>query len=136
VDARWAIGQANARLERKLPICLVGHSLGGRAALLAAGEPQVLSAVALAPWVLSSDQARGVDGKRILVVHGSLDRIASPARSRALAEGISGRADVTYVVVDGARHAMLRHHRRFSRLTSDFANESLLEARDLQRVAG
>src|SRR5689334_24858422 len=36
-DARWALEQVRDRLG-DLPVGLVGHSLGGRAALLAAGE--------------------------------------------------------------------------------------------------
>src|SRR5436309_15692469 len=35
-DAGWALDQARERLGGALPACLVGHSLGGRAALLAA----------------------------------------------------------------------------------------------------
>ena len=48
-DVRWALEQTPEILRRRLPVCLVGHSLGGRAALLAAGEPPVAGAVALAP---------------------------------------------------------------------------------------
>ncbi len=50
-DVDWALGQAAERFGADVPVCLVGHSLGGRAALLAANRPQVRSAVALAPWV-------------------------------------------------------------------------------------
>ena len=81
-DTRWAIAQVRDRVGGAVPICLVGHSLGGRAALLAAGEPEVAGAVALAPWVLPSDTPRGVDGKPILIVHGSRDRVADPAGRR------------------------------------------------------
>src|ERR1700754_2731116 len=33
-DARWALEQISERFEERPPVCLVGHSLGGRAALL------------------------------------------------------------------------------------------------------
>jgi pimeloyl-ACP methyl ester carboxylesterase len=82
-DARWALGEIAGRLG-DVPVCVVGHSLGGRAALLVAGEPHVRGVVALAPWVYPSDVARDVGGRRILIVHGTEDRIASPARSAAL----------------------------------------------------
>jgi pimeloyl-ACP methyl ester carboxylesterase len=36
-DARWALDQITERLSAR-PTCLVGHSLGGRAALLTAGR--------------------------------------------------------------------------------------------------
>jgi hypothetical protein len=38
-DVRWAIGQVQGRFGAELPIGLFGHSLDGRAALLAAGTP-------------------------------------------------------------------------------------------------
>ncbi len=133
-DARWAIAQVRDRLGGGVPICLVGHSLGGRAALLAAGEADVVSAVALAPWVLDSDVPRGVKGKPILIVHGSQDRIASPARSAALARRMRS-ARVSYVVVDAAKHAMLRHHEEFSRRAAEFAVDTLLDRAPLAAAA-
>jgi alpha-beta hydrolase superfamily lysophospholipase len=54
-DASWALDEIAQRLGRRLPTCLIGHSLGGRAALLSVGAPRVRSAVALAPWVLPTD---------------------------------------------------------------------------------
>ena len=45
-DVRWALGEVADRLGSELPTGLVGHSLGGRAALLAGGEPPVRSVVA------------------------------------------------------------------------------------------
>jgi predicted esterase len=80
-DAAWALDEIAERLGRRLPTCLIGHSLGGRAALLAAGAPEVRSAVALAPWVLPSDRPADLEGRRILIVHGARDRVASPRRS-------------------------------------------------------
>jgi dienelactone hydrolase len=128
-DVRWALGQLAERVGDELPVCLVGHSLGGRAALLAAGERQVRRAVALAPWVHPSDVAPGLAGRELLLVHGSRDRIASPQRSAALARNLARSARVGYVTVDGGRHAMLRHHGVFDRLAADFATATLLGAR-------
>jgi len=128
-DAGWALAQLRQRLGAGVPTCLVGHSLGGRAALLAAGAPEVLSAVALAPWVVDSDTPAGIEGKRFLIVHGSRDRIASPARAARLARRMEGEADVRFVVVDGAQHAMLRHHSTFSGLAAQFVVETLLSGR-------
>ncbi len=87
-DAKWALGEIARRLGGRPPACLVGHSLGGRGALLAATQPEVVSVVALAPWVYPDDVPDGLDGQRILFVHGSRDRIASPARSAALARNL------------------------------------------------
>ncbi len=126
-DAGWALDEIAERLGRRLPTCLIGHSLGGRAALLAAGAPEVRSAVALAPWVLPSDRPADLAGRRILIVHGARDRVASPRRSGALAEAIGGEADVNYVCVDDGSHAMLRRHALFDGLAADFAAVTLLD---------
>lgn len=127
-DTAWALDRIAERLGRRPATCLVGHSLGGRAALLSLGRPEVRSAVALAPWVLPSDVPTGFDGKRILVVHGTRDRIASPERAAALAAVLSTRADVGYVSVEGGKHAMLRRHALFDGLAAQFAVTTLLGA--------
>jgi dienelactone hydrolase len=118
-DARWALAQLRERLGA-LPTCLVGHSLGGRAALLAAGDAH--SVVALAPWVYPTDVPRGLDGQEILIVHGARDRIASPQRSAALARTLGAG----YVCVRDGTHAMLRRRRLFDGLAASFAAATLL----------
>jgi dienelactone hydrolase len=129
-DAQWALAQIAERLSGRLPVCLVGHSLGGRAALLTAGHPAVQSAVALAPWVYPTDVPAGLDGRRLLIVHGTQDRIASPGRSAALARALSAHARTAYISVTGGRHAMLRHHSLFDGLAADFARSTLVESLD------
>jgi pimeloyl-ACP methyl ester carboxylesterase len=124
-DAEWALDRAGERVE-PLPACLVGHSLGGRAALLAAGRHEVQSVVALAPGVYPTDVAQGITGKRILFVHGSADRIASPARSVALADALSHQADVAYITINGGKHAMLGRHALFDQLAAQFVVWTLL----------
>jgi alpha-beta hydrolase superfamily lysophospholipase len=132
-DARWALAQIVERFGRQLPTCLVGHSLGGRAAILAAPSPGVVSVAALAPWVYANDVPRGLDGQRILIVHGSEDRVASPERAAALARRLMERTEVTYVTVEGGRHAMLGRHESFDGLAAEFAAESLLGAGSVRR---
>jgi pimeloyl-ACP methyl ester carboxylesterase len=125
-DVHWALDELSRRAGGPRPVCLVGHSLGGRAALLAGGLPAVRGVVALAPWVTASDSPAGLAGRRVLIVHGTRDRVASPERSAALARRIEGSADVEYVAVEGGRHAMLRHHGQFTRRAASFAAETLL----------
>jgi dienelactone hydrolase len=125
-DVRWALERLAQRYDERLPTCLVGHSLGGRAALLMAGRPQVRSAVALAPWVYETDVPEGLAGQRILIVHGSEDRIASPDRSAALARRLGRRALVGYISIQGGKHAMLRRHGLFAGLAAEFASATLL----------
>lgn len=124
-DARWALDRLAAQLGHGLPVGLVGHSLGGRAALLSADQPGVVSVVALAPWVYADDDVDAT-GRQILIVHGTDDRIAAPQKSAEVARRLERTADVGYVLVRGGKHAMLRHHRRFTGLAADFAVATLL----------
>ncbi|MCW2813921.1 MAG: Alpha/beta hydrolase family protein [Nocardioides sp.] len=117
-DVAWAIGQVQERWP-SVPVTLVGHSLGGRAALLAATHDAVRTVVALNPWVYPDDGVP-LPGRAVLVVHGDQDRIASPVRSRAVADRLSRSADVEFRVVPGGKHAMLRHGRVFEQAATDF----------------
>ncbi len=122
-DAHWALDTLEGELGG-LPVGLVGHSLGGRAALLAGAHPRVRAVVGLNPWVYPNDDA-DLSGRQVLVVHGTDDRIASPARARAVTERLGRRGEARFVEVEGGRHAMLRHGRTFERLASGFVVEAL-----------
>ncbi|WP_292671913.1 alpha/beta hydrolase [Nocardioides sp.] len=123
-DARWAMAQVRGELG-DLPLGLIGHSLGGRAALLAGAEPDVVSVVALNPWVYPTDDA-DLTGRRVLVLHGTQDRVASMARARTVAANLARTADVEFVEIEGGKHAMLRHGREFDRRAADFTAQTLL----------
>ena len=123
-DVAWALGQVRERFGH-LPACLVGHSLGGRAALLAGGAEDVRSVVALNPWVYPTDAA-DLSGRRVLFVHGTDDRIADPGRAEAVARRIGRTADVEFVAVPDGRHAMLRHGSAFEGAAANFAATTLL----------
>ena len=125
-DVAWALGQLRDRFGPDLPTCLVGHSLGGRAAILAGDQPEVRSIVALAPWVYPTEGRRDLSGRQVLIVHGNEDRVASPARAVAVAKDLARTARVGYINVDGGRHSMLRHHRQFDGYAADFARATLL----------
>ena len=60
-------------------------------------------------------------GKRILIVHGSADRIASPQRSAGLARALSRQTEVAYITISGGKHAMLGRHASFDGLAAEFA---------------
>jgi alpha-beta hydrolase superfamily lysophospholipase len=124
-DVRWALSQVYSD-HGEVPVALVGHSIGGRAALLGAAEPGVVSAVALAPWVYPSDDAQ-LPGRRILIVHGSRDRIADPDRSAAVARNLASTAEsLSYVRVRDGRHALLRQSRLVTGLAAGFVATTLL----------
>jgi alpha-beta hydrolase superfamily lysophospholipase len=134
-DARWALDQVAERYAG-LPTALVGHSLGGRAALLAGDAEGVHSVVALNPWVRPEDRA-DLAGRQVLVVHGTDDRVAVPARSAQLAQRLARTArSLGYLHVEGAKHAMLRRGRVFETAAADFVTATLLGRHVGEPVAG
>src|SRR5580693_10041846 len=68
-----------ARYRNTVPVTLVGHSMGARAALRAAGHPSVRAVAALAPWLPPGEPVDQLAGRRILLAHGSADAVTSPA---------------------------------------------------------
>ncbi|WP_036565440.1 alpha/beta hydrolase [Nocardioides halotolerans] len=123
-DADWAMGLLRERFPGA-PIGLIGHSLGGRAALLAGDGPDVRSVVALNPWVYPTDSA-DLGGRRVLIVHGDQDRVASIAKARAVARTLARRTTVEFETVRDGKHAMLRHGRDFDGRAAAFTAEVLL----------
>lgn len=122
-DVDWALDQLRERLG-PLPTCLVGHSLGGRAAILAGDADGVRGVVALNPWVYPHDDA-DLSGRRVLVLHGTEDRVAPIERARAVARNLSRRTDVELVEIPGGKHAMLRHGREFEQAAARFVTDVL-----------
>ena len=107
-DARAAIQEIGPAR-----VALIGFSMGGAVAVAVAREPQVEEVIGLAPWIPDQLDVSTLRGKRLTVVHGSLDRWfpgipGVPATSsrkgfdRARERGASGR----YVLVPGAVHGM------------------------------
>lgn len=132
MDLTWALDRV-VEQHGDVPVALVGHSLGGRAALLGGDAAQVRSVVALNPWVLPSDRV-DLAGRQVLVVHGTDDRIALPSRSAELARRLGRDATVGHVTVPGGRHAMLRHGRTFETYAADFVTATLLGAEPRTRA--
>lgn len=95
-----------------LPVVLIGHSMGGRAALRACAHPAVLGAVALAPWTPEGEPAEQLDGRSLVIVHGERDRTTTPALSLAFARRArESGARCARLVVAGGDHAMLARAR-------------------------
>ena len=127
-DVRWALGPVRARYGAR-PVGLVGHSLGGRAALLAGALDPVRSVVALNPWVYPDDGVP-LPGRKVLVVHGTADRIARMDRAQRVVERLRrGGTDIELVAVEGGKHAMLKHGRDFDGRAARFTAEVLLGPR-------
>lgn len=119
-DLEWALRQLRLRHGRA-PIVIVGHSMGGRAALRGAGADGVAGVIGLAPWVPEGEPAEQLTGRRVLVVHGVRDRITSAERSREFVARIRPIAEeAIYVGMRNCGHAMLQRTQVWNRLTSDF----------------
>jgi pimeloyl-ACP methyl ester carboxylesterase len=119
-DIGWALDRVREQ-HGEVPVVLLGHSMGGRAALRMAGDPSVRAVVAFAPWLPDGEPSGQLAGRRLLIAHGSLDRVTSPRASRRY--GDRARAvtdDVTYRLVRGDTHAMLIRFRTWQRLAVEF----------------
>ncbi|MGI9092923.1 MAG: alpha/beta hydrolase [Mycobacteriales bacterium] len=105
-DVTWALRHLDGG-HPGLPAALVGHSMGGRAALGAAGQPRVQSIAALAPWITETETVEQLRGRRLLIAHGDRDRTTDPRLSRKYAERARAVTDVCRFEVHGDGHAML-----------------------------
>lgn len=126
-DIEWALGEVGARYGAGTPVALVGHSLGGRAAILAASQPSVRSVVALSAFVYPADADRvKLHNRQILFVHGLRDRIAPVQRARHLARRLALWNDVGFVAIPAGKHAMLAKRRTFELAAAGFVTTTLL----------
>src|SRR5437588_4343410 len=64
-----------------VPVVLVGHSMGARAAVRAAGHPAVSAVAGLAPWLPAGEPSGQLAGRSVLLVHSTSDGITSPAET-------------------------------------------------------
>jgi len=130
-DARWALDQIAERFG-ELPVGLIGHSMGGRVALRVAdhgaGTTKVVSSVvALAPWLPPGESLPSMGHKRLLLAHGTADRITDPSQTFALAENLAADGvDVELVRFPGAGHSMLLPARPWHVMAADFMVRTLL----------
>ncbi|HEX3268566.1 MAG TPA: hypothetical protein VHQ98_11340 [Gaiellaceae bacterium] len=111
----WCVADTQAAvLETGAPrTLLLGFSMGGAVAIQAAAEPSVETVLGLAPWIPDRLSLETLRGRRLDVLHGSLDRrlpgipgvSAKGSRrgfDRARALGIEG----AYTLIPGALHGI------------------------------
>lgn len=119
-DAHWALEEIERRFGA-VPVVLVGHSMGGRAALRVAGHPLVRGVAALAPWLPAREPVTQLAGRTVLIAHGDRDSVTSPADSLAYVRRADGVAErICFWQVRGARHAMLKRPGYWHALARDF----------------
>lgn len=119
-DTLWALDEV-ARRHPGVPAVLVGHSMGGRAALHAAGHPAVQAVCALAPWLDGTDPVEQLAGRTVLIAHGDQERMTDPGESYAYAVRAKRVTDrVCRFDVHGDGHAMLKRARDWHSLVCRF----------------
>jgi dienelactone hydrolase len=118
-DVRWAISRLRAQHGTDVPIVLVGHSMGGRAALRAGGEPSVTAVCALAPWTPPGEPVMQLRDQTVAILHGRSDRWV-PARLSAEYAVRARRAGarVARFEIEGG-HTMLRRAQRWHAFARD-----------------
>ncbi len=108
LDARWALEQVTTR-HPGVPIALLGHSMGGRAAFAVSDHPRVVGVCALAPWLPADEPLpRETSKASYVIAHGTSDRMTSAAQSLIYAGRLRAASRrVARFEFPGAKHAML-----------------------------
>ncbi|WEH40002.1 alpha/beta hydrolase [Streptomyces sp. NBC_01218] len=137
-DAGWAADEV-VRRYGDVPVCLVGHGMGGRAALRAGGHPAVAAVLAMAPWLpgqagppartgpeASAEPVKQLAGRRVLIVHGTNDSHTDPELSfRLAARAKKANRDTCRFEVHSDGHALREHRAEVVALAADFVRGSL-----------
>jgi Alpha/beta hydrolase family len=106
-DLTELLDELSGQLGR-VPVVLVGHSMGARAALRVAGHPLVSAIAALAPWLPPGEPVDQLAGRQVLLAHGSADTVTSPSETWAYADRARGVTQVQAIEVPNGNHALLR----------------------------
>lgn len=108
-DATAALDAAQDPQGRRT--LMIGFSMGGAVSIGCAGHPSVSAVVGLAPWIPPRMDIRTLEGKRMSVIHGSLDGGlpgvpgVSPRSSRAGLDRIAAAGvETRYSLIRGAVH--------------------------------
>jgi pimeloyl-ACP methyl ester carboxylesterase len=104
-DARAAIDEVGSPR-----VLLLGFSMGGAVAIAAADAPSVEGVVGLAPWIPDELALDPIEGKRLTVIHGALERRGPGVR--AVSPKRRGRGDEQLAHVPLHRLPSHDRHRR------------------------
>ena len=119
IDVQKVVEQIRAEHGSEVPVVLVGHSMGGRAALRAGGDPQVAAVCALAPWTPPGEPVDLLRDRTVAILHGRGDRWvpASLSADFALRAGAAGVHVARFTTAGG--HSMLRGAHRWHAFARD-----------------
>jgi dienelactone hydrolase len=124
-DVSWALGEIRRR-HGDVPVCLVGHSMGGRSVLRAAGDEQVRAVAALAPWLPPGEPVEQLSGRTVVIMHGQRDRVTDPAGSlRYALEAHPAAERLCRFEIARSGHAMFERFGVWQRLVKRFTLASL-----------
>ena len=142
----WCIEDCRAAMSLAVEdgaeeLALLGFSMGGAVAISAADHPLVTTVIGLAPWIPDRLDVATLDGRRVTIVHGSLDRWlpgipgVSPKSSLRGFERIRQREiDATYTIVPGGIHGLAVRSRHGSTIPLPRAKQwAKLVAAELHR---
>lgn len=108
-----------------VPVVLIGHSMGARAAVRAAGHPVVGAVAGLAPWLPPDEPASQLAGRRVLLAHGTADGITSPDDTWAFVERARAVTGVAAIEIRNGDHPMLRRAPLWHAIAAEFARAAL-----------
>jgi pimeloyl-ACP methyl ester carboxylesterase len=118
-----------------IPVVLVGHSMGARAAMRVAGHPQVTAVAGLAPWLPPGEPVQQLAGRRVLLAQAAGDRITRPADTWAFAGRAAAVTTVATIEVQHSDHAMLRRAPLWHKIATGFVRLALGLPPDEEPVA-
>ncbi|MFJ9339064.1 alpha/beta hydrolase [Streptomyces sp. NPDC101733] len=117
-DGRRALRELRD-LTAGVPVVLVGHSMGGRAALRMAGDSGVEGVVALAPWCPPGEPVAHLADARVVALHDQADRVTDADGTWShLARAQHEGARTLGIRMPEGGHAMLRGARDWHRLAT------------------
>ena len=123
-DLERALDEISARYG-DIPVVLIGHSMGARAAFRMAGHPAVTAIAGLAPWLPPGEPVDQLAGRRAMLAHGTADRVTLPAQTWSYAERARSVTDVAVIEIRGGEHTMLWRAPVWHRLAAEFSRLSL-----------
>jgi dienelactone hydrolase len=130
-DQASPVGDLNRALDDivaahgPVPVVLIGHSMGARAAMRAAGHPAVYGVAGLAPWLPLGEPVEQLAGRRVLVAHGTADAVTNPQETWAYVERARAVTQVTAIEVRDGDHPMVRRARLWHAVAAEFARTVL-----------
>jgi alpha-beta hydrolase superfamily lysophospholipase len=121
-DTEWALEQL-LQTHGALPVILVGHSMGGRAALRGAGHPRVVAVAGLAPWLPRGEPIDQLEDRDVLLMHGTADLTTSAKATVEFARTIAPIARrVACVQIKRSSHGMLQRAGLWHELTAAYVD--------------